>query len=119
MEKENLLSAKKEPGEKYEINNAVWIAAAILILRSYRADKIATRDDLYFKQAEIAKLAALYADGYVDRARCSFLRAGRTVQNQILIRFPVLPRLPLALFGSRIYIFFLFILLALAFIPPH
>ena len=73
MEKENLLSAKKEPGEKYEINNAVWIAAAILILRSYRADKIATRDDLYFKQAEIAKLAALYADGYVDRARCSFL----------------------------------------------
>ena len=73
MEKENLLSAKKEPGEKYEINNAVWIAAAILILRSYRADKIATRDDLYFKQAEIAKLAALYADGYVDRTRCSFL----------------------------------------------
>ena len=73
MEKENRLSAKKESGEKYEINNAVWIAAAILILRSYRADKIATRDDLYFKQAEIAKLAALYADGYVDRARCSFL----------------------------------------------
>lgn len=71
MGNENLSGAKKQPGEKYEINDAVWIAAAILILRSYRADKIATRDDLYFKQAEIAKLATQYADGYVDRARCS------------------------------------------------
>lgn len=71
MENENLSGVKKQPGEKYEINDAVWIAAAILILRSYRADKIATRDDLYFKQAEIAKLATQYADGYVDRARCS------------------------------------------------
>ena len=71
MGNENLSGAKKQPGEKYEINDAVWVAAAILILRSYRADKIATRDDLYFKQAEIAKLATQYADGYVDRARCS------------------------------------------------
>ncbi|MDE7327826.1 MAG: hypothetical protein K2N63_16365 [Lachnospiraceae bacterium] len=68
----NLSGAEKASGQKYPVDDAIWIAAAILTLKSYREDKIATRDDLYFRQTEITKLATRYADGYVDRARCSF-----------------------------------------------
>ena len=57
---------------KYGMDTAIWIAAAVLTWKNYKTEKIATRDDLYFKQAEIIKLAVKYAKE-TDRRRGCFL----------------------------------------------
>lgn len=59
----------KDPTKKYGMDTAIWIAAALLTWKTYRTEKIATRDDMYFKQVEIMKLAAKYA-GEMDRREC-------------------------------------------------
>lgn len=59
----------KDPTKKYGMDTAIWIAAALFTWKAYKTAKIAARDDIYFKQAEIMKLAVKYA-GEAQRRGC-------------------------------------------------
>lgn len=61
----------KDPTGKYGMDTAIWIAAALLNWKTYKAEKIATREDIYFKQTRIMKLAVKYARE-MDRRGCSW-----------------------------------------------
>lgn len=56
---------------KYTVNEAVWIAAALLSAQKYENNPSCTREDMYFKQEKIVHLAKTLTDGRVDGARCS------------------------------------------------
>lgn len=57
---------------KYPVNDAVWIATALLAYEAYITIPNACRKDMYFKQAAIVHKAQEIADGNVDAARVSW-----------------------------------------------
>lgn len=57
---------------KYTVNESIWIAAALLAAEKYENNPSCTREDMYFKQAQIVHLAETLTDGKVDGARCSW-----------------------------------------------
>ena len=58
--------------KKYSVEEAIWIAAALLSVEAYENIPDCSREDMYFKQANINKLAQTYTEGTVDAARCSW-----------------------------------------------
>lgn len=66
-----VIQTTDEEGKKYSVNEAVWIAAALLSAEVYENNSQCTREDMYFKQAKIVHLAETLTDGTVDGARCS------------------------------------------------
>lgn len=57
---------------KYPVNDAVWIATALLAYEAYITIPNACRKDMYFKQSAIVHKAQEIADGNVDAARVSW-----------------------------------------------
>lgn len=57
---------------KYPVNDAVWIATALLAYEAYITIPNACRKNMYFKQAAIVHKAQEIADGNVDAARVSW-----------------------------------------------
>ena len=57
---------------KYAVNDAVWIATALLAYEKYITLLNACRNDMYFKQATIVHKAQEIAEGNVDAARVSW-----------------------------------------------
>lgn len=64
-------SDAKMPGsmKKYNVNEAVWIATALMAAERYGN---CTKEDMYFKQADIVHRAQTLTDGTVDPARVSW-----------------------------------------------
>lgn len=58
--------------DKYSVNDAVWIAAALLAAEQYTANPNATREDVFFKQSDIVKKAQSLITSKVDSARVSW-----------------------------------------------
>lgn len=58
--------------DKYSVNDAVWIAAALLAAEQYTANPNATREDMFFKQSDIVKKAQSLISNKVDSARVSW-----------------------------------------------
>ena len=58
--------------DKYSVNQAVWIATAMLAFEKYNSDPNVTREDMYFKQADIVNRAQLLVKSKVDSARVSW-----------------------------------------------
>ena len=58
--------------DKYSVNDAVWIAAALLAAEQYTANPKATREDMFFKQSDIVKKAQSLITSKVDSARVSW-----------------------------------------------
>ena len=56
---------------KYTVQEAIWIATALMAEEVYSKNPNADREDMYFKQADIARRAKKYTDGKVDAARIS------------------------------------------------
>lgn len=58
--------------DKYSVNDAVWIATALLAAQQYSLDPNVNRDNMYFKQADIVKKAQSLIKSKVDSARVSW-----------------------------------------------
>ena len=58
--------------DKYSVNDAVWIAAALLAAEQYTVNPNATREDMFFKQSDIVKKAQSLITSKVDSARVSW-----------------------------------------------
>ena len=58
--------------KKYTVNQAIWIAAALLSAEVYENNPDAPLSEYYFKQAKIVHRAQPMADKKVDGARCSW-----------------------------------------------
>lgn len=58
--------------DKYSVNDAVWIATALLAAEQYTANPNATREDMFFKQSDIVKKAQSLIKSKVDSARVSW-----------------------------------------------
>ena len=58
--------------DKYSVNDAVWIAAALLAAEKYTTNPNATREDMFFKQSDIVKKAQSLITSKVDSARVSW-----------------------------------------------
>ena len=58
--------------DKYSVNDAVWIAAALLAAEQYTANPNATREDMFFKQSDIVKKAQSLISNKVASARVSW-----------------------------------------------
>lgn len=54
---------------KFEVNEAVWLAAAIMTLETYEANPNFTVEDIVFKQSDIQKRAQFYTEKTVNHAR--------------------------------------------------
>ncbi|WP_432361443.1 AAA family ATPase [Sporosarcina sp. UB5] len=54
---------------RYEVHEAIWLAAAIMTLEVYEKNPQFTIDDISFKQSEIQKRAQFYTDKTVEHAR--------------------------------------------------
>lgn len=57
---------------KYSVNDAVWIAVALMAAEVYTNNPKATKSDMFFKQADIVKRAQALTDKKVDFARVSW-----------------------------------------------
>lgn len=57
---------------KYSVNEAVWLATAIMAYEKYMSCMNVTREDMYFKQFDIVKKAQTLTDKTVDTARVSW-----------------------------------------------
>ena len=57
---------------KYAVNDAVWIATALLAYKKYISLPNAGHNDMYFKQADIVHMAQEIAEKNVDAARVSW-----------------------------------------------
>ena len=57
---------------KYSVNDAIWVATALMAAEVYEKDQKATREDMFFKQADIVHRAQEYTDKNVDAARVSW-----------------------------------------------
>lgn len=75
---------------KYTVQEAIWIATALMAEEVYSKNPNANREDMYFKQADIARRAKKYTDGKVDAARVSQWLNGLSpvlwTQSQVHIR---------------------------------
>ncbi|MDY3676437.1 MAG: hypothetical protein SO040_05870, partial [Catenibacterium mitsuokai] len=58
--------------DKYSVNDALWIAAALLAAEQYTVNPNATREDMFFKQSDIVKKAQSLITSKVDSARVSW-----------------------------------------------
>lgn len=58
--------------DKYSVNDAVWIATALLAAEQYTLNPNATREDMFFKQSDIVKKAQSLITSKVDSARVSW-----------------------------------------------
>lgn len=58
--------------KKYSVNDAVWIAAALMSAEVYTNNPEATKSDMFFKQADIVKRAQAFTENKVDSARVSW-----------------------------------------------
>lgn len=58
--------------KKYTVTEAVWIAAALMAAEQYTKIKNVTKDDMYFKQADIVRRAQTLTRKKVDAARVSW-----------------------------------------------
>lgn len=58
--------------DKYSVNDAVWIATALMAAEQYSVDSNANREAMYFKQADIVKKAQTLIKSKVDSARVSW-----------------------------------------------
>lgn len=75
-----------EAAGKYSVNDAVWIATALMAMEKYDANPDVTRSEMYFKQSEIVKKAQMIASGKVDAARVSWWVNGdneKSTQNYL------------------------------------
>ena len=57
--------------KKYSVNEAVWIAAALMSLEVYLKNPNATKSDMYFKQIDIIKRAQTFTENTVHSPRVS------------------------------------------------
>lgn len=60
-----------EEDDKYSVNEAVWIATALMAVKVY-GNPDASREDMFFKQSEIVKKAQSLIKSKVDAARVSW-----------------------------------------------
>lgn len=58
--------------KKYSVNDAVWIATALMAAERYTENPNSVKADMYFKQADIVHRAQTLAIGKVDSARVSW-----------------------------------------------
>lgn len=58
--------------KKYTVNEAIWIATALMAAEMYSQKSDIKRTDIYFKQADIRRRAQILTDGNVDAARVSW-----------------------------------------------
>ena len=58
--------------KKYSVNDAVWIATALMAAEVYTNNREATKEEMYFKQSEIVKRAQELTENKVDSARVSW-----------------------------------------------
>lgn len=58
--------------DKYSVNEAVWIATALMAAEVYYSNPNATRNNMYFKQADIVHRAQTLVKATVDSARVSW-----------------------------------------------
>lgn len=61
-----------EADDKYSVNEAVWIATALMAAEQYSKNPNANREDMFFKQSEIVKRAQSLIKSKVDSARVSW-----------------------------------------------
>lgn len=67
-----LLTGGEMQSGKYSVNDAVWIATALLAMEKYTNNLNVSKNDMYFKQSEIVHRAQEYAEKNVDAARVSW-----------------------------------------------
>lgn len=58
--------------DKYSVDEAVWIATALMAAEQYTKNPNATREDMFFKQSDIVKRAQSLIKSKVDSARVSW-----------------------------------------------
>lgn len=58
--------------DRYSINDAVWIATALMAAEKYNSNPDVTREDMYFKQSDILHRAQSLVSSTVDAARISW-----------------------------------------------